>query len=261
MPVHNSVCFFFFKKSINSVLSNTLKPDEFLIVVDGYLSLNKKLFLLDKKKKFKFIKIVYFKIKIGLVRVLNHGIIISKHNIIARADSDDINHNKRFKKQIGFIKRNNVDILGSNVVEKFNGINLKKNIKLNPNIFDFLISNPLNHPTVIFKKKKILKLGMYPNIQYKEDYLLWIIAKLNGCNIFNLKDCLVTSEYNSSTILRRKNYISILSEFKVFLYLLKRKMSIIPIYFFVLLFRITYLLLPKFLYVFMHKNFFRKKLQ
>lgn len=51
MPLHNEVNFDLFKKSISSVTSNTLLPDEFLILVDGYLSNNKKEFLFMQKKR------------------------------------------------------------------------------------------------------------------------------------------------------------------------------------------------------------------
>ena len=41
----------------------------------------------------------------GLIKILNYGLKISKHNIIARADSDDINDKLRFKNKSIFLKK------------------------------------------------------------------------------------------------------------------------------------------------------------
>ena len=54
------------------------------------------------KKKFKFIDIFYCK-KLGIHNALNFGVNQSKHDIIFRADSDDINIKNRFKSQLHFL--------------------------------------------------------------------------------------------------------------------------------------------------------------
>ena len=45
MPVHEAIEFDILKKSVNSVINNTLLPSEFLIVVDGNISSQKRIFL------------------------------------------------------------------------------------------------------------------------------------------------------------------------------------------------------------------------
>ena len=40
--------------------------------------------------------------------------------------------------------------------------------------------NTINHPTVVFKKKSIEKLGNYENIRFFEDYHLWLKARKKG---------------------------------------------------------------------------------
>jgi glycosyltransferase involved in cell wall biosynthesis len=107
MPVHDAIQFDIFKKSVKSVINNTLLPSEFLIIVDGNISSQKKIFLLKTKKKNKFINIV-FKNKLGLVKILNYGLKIAKYKLIARADADDINCKNRFFEQVSFFKKNNL---------------------------------------------------------------------------------------------------------------------------------------------------------
>jgi glycosyltransferase involved in cell wall biosynthesis len=153
MPVHDLAKTDLLKKSIYSVLNNSLRPKEFLIIVDGSIS-KEKIFFLNSLKKNKIFRIFFLK-KIGLVGALNYGIIKSKFNIIARADSDDINLKNRFFKQINFFIKNNLDILGSNIVEKIEKKIYVKNIISTPSIFHFIFFNPINHMTVVFNKKKL----------------------------------------------------------------------------------------------------------
>ena len=249
MPVHEAIKFDIFKKSVNSVINNTLLPSEFLIVVDGNISSQKRIFLLKTKKKNKFINIV-FKNKLGLVKILNYGLKIAKYKLIARADADDINHKNRFFEQVNFFKKNKVDILGSNINENINGKEFIKKVPKKPSLFDFSFLNPINHMTVMFKRDKIIKLGSYPNIKYKEDYALWFLAKIRGFAIANLDVSLVNSRIDSKTLKRRKNIQAIFSELRLYFFLIKKNIFLIFVLSFSLLFRIFFLILPNPVYLF-----------
>jgi glycosyltransferase involved in cell wall biosynthesis len=62
MPLHNEIHFNLMSKAINSVLQNKLIPNEFIIIVDGFISSDKKLFLI-KKREVSFVKIIFFRLK------------------------------------------------------------------------------------------------------------------------------------------------------------------------------------------------------
>ena len=150
--------------------------------------------------------------------------------------------------------------MGSNINEIFDGRTYCKKVINQPNLFNFMLSNPINHPTVIFNRKKIMKIGSYPDIKFKEDFALWLLAKLNGFRINNLNECLVTSHYNFNTIKRRKSFDAIISEFKILIFLGRKNISYILIFILFLPIRLTYLLMPNLFYIFLYKNFLRKKL-
>ena len=255
MPVHNGVYLSRLKKSIFSVIESKLLPNEFLIIVDGIVSDRKKLFLKRISKKYKFIKFI-FKNKMGLIKILNYGLKISKHNIIARADSDDINDKLRFKKQINFFKKNKVDILGSNIIEIINKNQKIKKMPPKPSLFNFLCYNPLNHMTVTFNKYKILKLGGYPNIKFKEDYALWFLAKKSNYKIYNLTDPLVKCYLDKHLFFRRKNIKSIISEINMFKIFISKYFLLTPFLLIIFSTRILFLLSPTFIYIFLKRNFF-----
>jgi len=44
MPVHDGIPYDLLKKATDSVLHNTLTPDEFIIIADGLISKKKKIF-------------------------------------------------------------------------------------------------------------------------------------------------------------------------------------------------------------------------
>jgi len=209
-------------------------------------------------KKNKIIRIFFLK-KIGLVRALNYGIIKSKFNIIARADSDDINLKNRFFKQINFFIKNNLDILGSNIFEKIGKKKYVKTLISSPSIFHFIFFNPINHMTVVFNKKKIMKLGLYPPIKYKEDYALWLLAKFSNYKLYNLNSNLVSVNFDKRRFSKRKNFESVFSEFKIFLLILEKKIILSPLAILAVIFRISYLALPNFIYFFLTKNLLRIK--
>jgi hypothetical protein len=258
MPVHEAIEFNILKKSVNSVIHNTLLPSEFLIIVDGNISSKKKIFLLKVKKKNNFINII-FKNKLGLVKILNYGLKIAKYKLIARADADDINHKDRFLEQVNFFKKNKVDILGSNINENINGKKFIKKVPKKPSLFHFSFLNPINHMTVMFNRNKIIKLGSYPNIKYKEDYALWFFAKMSGYVIANLDMQLVDSRIDSMTMQRRKNIQAVCSEFRIYFFLLKKNIFLIFILSFSLLFRIFFLILPNSVYLVILTRFNRLK--
>jgi len=259
MPVHDGIDFSLLKKAIYSVLRNKLIPNEFIIITDGPISKEKESFLLEKKKKNSFIRLIFRK-KMGISRILNYGLKISKYNIIARADADDVNNKYRFLKQINFFKKHNPDILGSDIEEAISGKNFIKRMLIKPNLLDFFLMNPINHMTVIFKKNKIIRLGGYPEIKYKEDYALWFSAKINNYKILNLNIPLVKSRVDVMTLARRKNITAILSEFKMQFFIIKKNFYLLFPSIFFLIIRVFFLILPNFMYIFFIKSLNRIKI-
>jgi hypothetical protein len=174
-------------------------------------------------------------------------------------DADDINDKYRFLKQINFFKRNNPDILGSNIEEIINGKKFIKKMPLKPNLFNFFLMNPINHMSVMFKKDKIINLGGYPEIKYKEDYCLWFLAKISNYNIVNLEAPLVKSRLDAKTLKRRKNIDAIYSEFKMQSLIVKKNFYLIFFSTLAFAMRVFFLMLPNFMYFFFIKKINRFK--
>ena len=147
------------KKSIESVFKNSIKPDYFILTIDGPIpELN-----LDIIKKLSHsypIKLNFLKENIGLALALNNALELVQTEWIARADSDDINLNQRFEKQLKFTSAKNIGVIGSNILEidkykklaKFN----KKYPLTDYEIKEYIkLRNPINHMTALYKTQLI----------------------------------------------------------------------------------------------------------
>lgn len=99
------------KESIESILNQTYKNFEFLIIDDGS---KKECVNLVKSYNDKRINLVRNEQNIGLEKSLNKGLKLAKGKYIVRIDTDDIAYTDRIEKQVDFIKKNSeYSIVGS----------------------------------------------------------------------------------------------------------------------------------------------------
>jgi teichuronic acid biosynthesis glycosyltransferase TuaG len=171
----------FFKKTINSVLNQTYKNFEVILIYDDN-NRSELLFVKKVLKKVKNKKIIINKKNVGVGISRNHGIQRSKGKFISFLDADDIWDKNKLKKQIKFMKTNNLNFSYSNYsIIDDKGVLLKK-IK-SPEEIKFknlLFSCDIALSSVIVNSS-LLKSEKFPNLKTKEDYLLWL--KLSKKNV------------------------------------------------------------------------------
>ena len=208
MAVYKNDNPFLFRKAIESVIANTLLPNQFIIVIDGPLSSELNIVIRDFSSS-SIIKIDFISLphNIGLASALNKAIPFIKYPWVVRADSDDINLPHRFLSQAKFIIDNpNIDLFGSQILELNNNTMVHKNkyVPLSqPDIFKFLkFRNPFNHMTICIRLNVLILSGGYPNIYLREDYGLWSIVLSLTQNVANMKDILV--HVNSIDLVSRR---------------------------------------------------------
>lgn len=199
----------YLKKAIESIyFEQTLKPNEIVLVEDGPLS--DELYTVIKELKLKLkeiLKIVKLEKNSGLGIALNKGILECKNEFIARMDTDDISHPARFEKQMKYIKENpKVDVLGSfmcEFIDDINNIICIKDVPIN-NIESYMkYRDPVNHPTVFFKKSKVLEAGNYQEILLNEDSYLWRRMLIKGSIFGNIPEPLLYFRVSNDTYKRR----------------------------------------------------------
>lgn len=215
--------------SINSMLNQTIKADEFVLVEDGKLNDD----LYEVINKFKeenkgLFKIVKLEKNVGLGPALQRGIIECSNEWIARADSDDISVPERMEKQFKRICENNkIDIIGSNHIEFIDSIENKESYsyKQLPSTNDEIVKyakrrNPFSHSVVTMKKSVVLKAGNYREYHYLEDYDMWVRMIENGAYCENIDEYLSYVKVSKDLYKRRGGikYLKSILKFKRELY-------------------------------------------
>lgn len=166
--------------SIESMINQTIKPDEFIIVKDGPLTpeLSEVIdsFVMNYPDLF---KIISNDTNLGLGPALAKGIIASRNELIARMDSDDYAISTRCEKQLErFNADPELEIVGSYEAEFLDDINNVISIHRvpteNSEIKKFMRRRcSILHPTVMYKKGAVLKSGNYHSVFLYEDYDLF----------------------------------------------------------------------------------------
>ena len=238
---------FLLEKSIESVFNSSIKPNFFILTIDGSIpELNKKII---KKISAKYpIELNIIEKNIGLALALNNALNLVKTEWVARADSDDINLYDRFKKQLELTNKN-FDVIGTNILEidKIRNLpKLTKNLPVtNQDIRKYLrLRNPINHMTVLYKTKLIKSVGGYPNIYLREDYGLWAKLVKEGAVFHNIDEILVHVNGGHNLYRRRRGFKNALAESKLQFLLYQCKIKPLFLAVFHLILRTTFLLLP-----------------
>ena len=175
----------YIKKTINSILKQTYKKFEIIIINDepGELSKNILSFL---KKKDSRIKIINNKKNIGAGKSRNKGINIAKGKYIAFIDSDDLWKKNKLLKQIEFMRKKNIEISHTSyeIIDDDLVIRGTRQAKV-MNYKKLIKSCDIGLSTVIIKKSLIKNLR-FPNLKTKEDYVLWLEIAKKGKTIHAL---------------------------------------------------------------------------
>lgn len=209
MSVYSKENPIYFQESIDSVINQTLKPSEIVLVEDGKLPKNLEKIIKDYESKCNFLRVIRFNNNRGLGPALNDGIKECKYDYIARVDTDDICRKDRFEIQMNYLIENpDVDVIGSNMIEFDSDINNVVSLKVVPETNDEIGKyikkrNPMNHPTVIYKKDKVLQACSYEDYPYFEDYHLWAKMVKNNCHFYNIQENLYYFRADSSMYKRR----------------------------------------------------------
>lgn len=177
----------YLKRTLDSVLNQSYSMFEIILIHDdpGNNDYN---FLLNLKKKDKRIRLIKNQKNLGAGFSRNKAIKIAKGNYIAFLDADDIWMKTKLRKQINFMKKNNINFCYTsyNQIDK-NGKKIKsvkapKNQKYN----DLIKDCKIGLSTVVLNKKIITNKLKFPSLKTKEDLYYWIqLSKKNDLIGYN----------------------------------------------------------------------------
>lgn len=177
MPVYNASLFL--REAIESILNQTYKNFEFIIINDG--STDSSLQIIESFKDPR-IKLVNNERNLGIIKTRNKGLHLAKGKYIANMDADDISLPTRLEKQFAFLEKHpDVAILGSKLVlinqyndevgiwpEDFGVVSDQDILETLPYV------NCIGQPTVMMRRDVVTSI-MYNDLYvHNEDWGLWL---------------------------------------------------------------------------------------
>ena len=214
MSVYKNVKIIDLKNSIESMLHQTAKPEQFVIVQDGPVGndLNDLISTYEENYSeiFTIIKLDENK---GLAYALNVGMNACRNNLIARMDSDDYSLPKRCEKQLECFSKNKSLALVGTATQHFksNPFDPEDSYFYSPADMQLIKkkirrNSAFSHPTVMYKKDAVLSCGGYdPNLRRSQDHDLFSKMISYGFEAMNLEEALVLYRTDSNGIGRHRN--------------------------------------------------------
>lgn len=224
-----------FQTAVESILNQSLKPDEVVLVVDGPIpdELNEIVKIYERNPIFNVIRLEKNQ---GHGNARRMGLDNCKNELVAIMDADDISKSDRFEKQIEEFKKNqSLDIVGGNITEF---IDDEKNIvaeRIVPaddaEIKAYMKKRcPMNLVSVMFKKTSVERVGGFIDWYCEEDYYLWLRMALAEMRFANVSDILVNVRVGKDMYKRRGGWKYYKSEAKLQKYMFKHKIINFPTY-------------------------------
>lgn len=175
MSVYNGESYL--KPAINSILKQTFKDFEFIIVDDGSSDSSVDIIRGFKDPRIRLIRQTNHK----LVYSLNKGVRIARADFIARQDADDISLPSRFEKELAWISgATNRGLVGSFFTYIYEKSSTPSNITITSptrhiDLYRMMYQvNPFAHGSTMYRKEAWQHTGGYrDNYGPTEDYDLW----------------------------------------------------------------------------------------
>ena len=211
MPVYNAEEYL--KDAIESILNQTYKNFEFVIINDGSADKSKEIIL-----SYPDSRIVYYENEknIKVVATLNKGFDLCRGKYIIRMDADDISLATRIEKQVQFMEANPEVGIAGTAIHSFGFMKGDHYYKAEDQIirYKFLHECHLSHPSSIIRTDIIRKHHLKLVIDHVEDYDFFLQIA-DHSKMANLQEVLLeyrqsensTSKANSDITLINSNIV------------------------------------------------------
>lgn len=201
-----------FDAAIESVVNQSVPPEEFVVVEDGPLpdELREVAERWERKLGSDVFRRLPLPQNVGLPKALNEGLKLCRCEWVARMDTDDVSLPDRFEKQVTFLENHpQIRLLGGQVEEYSDDLVARLGARHVPLTHEEIVRfartrNPFNHMTVMFHRESVLSVGGYPPELLKvQDFGLWAKMLVKGYRAANLSDVLAKVRAGNDIVRRR----------------------------------------------------------
>lgn len=212
---------FFLRQSLNSIFTQTLPPDEVVLVEDGPLTGELCAVVKEYTQRYPILKVVSLPKNVGLGQALNEGLKHCSYELVARMDTDDVSKPDRFEKQIAVFQAHpEVDVVGA-WIDEFEGdtgnvLSVRKLPETHWKILKYArFRCPANHPVTVFRKSAVLNAGGYLHFPLFEDYYLWVRMLIAGACFYNVQESLLWFRFSPEMFKRRGGWKYACDEYRL----------------------------------------------
>lgn len=226
----------YFRESLDSIFSQSRRPDEVVLVVDGPVGGDIDTVIKEFKSLSDIFRVIRLEKNSGHALARQTALDAAQYPYVAIMDSDDLAVVDRFEKQMSFIESHpDVDVIGGQIDEFIGDIENVVGTRIVPlldtDVKSYLKSRcPMNLVTVMLKKDSVIKAGGYIDWYCEEDYYLWVRMAELGMTFANLPDNLVNVRVGDEMYQRRGGLRYFKSEARLQYYMLKHHIISLPRY-------------------------------
>ena len=199
----------YLRLALDSMINQTVKPDEIVLVEDGPLT--DELYKVVEEYKDQLHLVVNEK-NLGLGLALNAGLEACRNELVARMDTDDISKPDRCEKQLRrFEEKPELAILGSHIDEfvgsKEHVISQRRVPTDSTSIYNYAKKrSAFNHPAVMYRKSAVLAEGGYSDLKRNQDVDLFGRMLFKGHKAENIDEALLWFRSSDELVARRKSW-------------------------------------------------------
>ena len=193
MAVYRADSVRLFLRAVESVYANRLRPDHFVLVVDGPIATELDAAITEVASRHR-LEVLRLAENRGLAEALNAGLQQVRTEWVVRADADDWNLPDRFERQAEVVT-DGLDLMGGAILETDQDakpVAIRRTPTQHEDIVRYARArNPFNHMTVAFRTRLARECGGYPVLRLREDYGLWALMLHRDARTMNLPTILV----------------------------------------------------------------------
>lgn len=199
IPFHAGIKAEHFQQALESILSQTLLPQQVHLIQDGPVAEELAGLARSYAAAYRFIQHLVIPVNSGLPYALNLSILGSGTRYYARMDADDISHPRRLQKQVVYLEQHpEIDILGTWALEFQQdpegeaGVLKKMPLERTDIESFFHYRDPFIHPSVMFRREVFARIGLYDTrFRTNQDTELWARALKFKVGVANLPEALL----------------------------------------------------------------------
>jgi glycosyltransferase involved in cell wall biosynthesis len=198
MPCYNAAAFLV--EALQSLFAQTYSDFEIIAIDDG--SEDETVELLGKASRQDSRVHVVQQSHQGIAAALRAGTDLAQGTLIARMDADDISRSDRLMLQVHYLHEHpDVDVVSSCIrmfprEHLMDGLlryeNWVNRISTHEQILtELFVESPLPHPTVVIRKATLDRVQGYRDVDWPEDYDLWMRMARLGCRFAKVPEVLL----------------------------------------------------------------------